>query len=544
MASSLLTGVSGLLANQRFLEVIGNNIANANTNAFKSQRVVFSDLLYETIRPATSGSGDDTGGVNPRQVGNGVAMAQTDRRFTQGSIENTGEQFDLALNGGGFFVVSDGVDDFYTRAGAFNLDAENKLTTSEGLRVQRFGTVGEAEGFQQDGDGSINIPLGQAIAGIQTTEISLLGNLDSSSPYDQAEVATSSTPFMASGVPATGTTLLNDLASNTVDYVIGDHITLSGQNADGTQISTAPIPVDGTTTMQDLINSINATVTGFSASLTGGNIVLTADNAGAGSFDLVIRDDSSNIAGRTSFSDHLFQVTTEGQDMVPFPINIVVYDSRGDGHELMLNFERQSDDVWQLNATMDPQDGTVVDGLIDNISFNDRGELIATGDTLLELNIVGISQPMQINVDFNQGAADSLTHYQADSTIEKTQDGAAPGILTVAEIGMDGLITGRATNGVTVELAQLAIASFENPRGLAGIGGSLFRASLNSGLGDIGVAMSGDRGGIQSGSLESSNVDMAFEFTRLIVAQRGFAANARTITISDEVLEELTNMIR
>ena len=230
--------------------------------------------------------------------------------------------------------------------------------------------------------------------------------------------------------------------------------------------------------------------------------------------------------------------------MVPFPINITIYDSRGGGHELMLEFERQSDDFWQLTARLDPQSGVVTDGLIENIAFNDDGQLIATGDTVLEMNIVGIAQPMQINVDFNQGAADSLTHYKADSSVEKTQNGAAPGVLTIAEIGADGLITGRATNGVTVELAQLAVASFDNPRGLAGLGSSLYRESLNSGLGDIGVAMSGDRGSIQSGSLESSNVDMAFEFTRLIVAQRGFAANARTITISDEVLEELTNMIR
>lgn len=124
------------------------------------------------------------------------------------------------------------------------------------------------------------------------------------------------------------------------------------------------------------------------------------------------------------------------------------------------------------------------------------------------------------------------------------QNGFAPGSLASINVSSDGIIAGVATNGRTFEVAQLAIASFRNVKGLQGRGNNLYEESLNSGPVQLGTALSGDRGSISVGQLEGSNVDIAFEFTRLIVAQRGFSANARTITVTDEVLEELTNLIR
>ena len=127
MPNALLTGVSGLLAHQRLLEVVGSNISNVNTTAFKAQRAIFADLMYETIQPATSANEGNRGGTNPNQIGLGVKIAQTDRKFSQGSLENTGEQFDLAVDGPGFFVVTDGLSEFYTRSGMFSLDNEGIL---------------------------------------------------------------------------------------------------------------------------------------------------------------------------------------------------------------------------------------------------------------------------------------------------------------------------------------------------------------------------------------------------------------------------------
>ena len=138
MPNSLLTGVSGLVAHQRLLDVVGNNLANMNTTAFKSQRILFGDLLYETIQPATSSNEGSNGGTNPNQIGGGVKVAGTDRSFGQGALENTGGQFDLAISGGGFFSVTDGNRDYYTRAGAFSLDEQGFLVAPGGFHVKRF----------------------------------------------------------------------------------------------------------------------------------------------------------------------------------------------------------------------------------------------------------------------------------------------------------------------------------------------------------------------------------------------------------------------
>jgi flagellar hook protein FlgE len=145
MTQTLLTGASGLLSHQRKLDVVANNLANLNTTAFKSQRILFSDLLYTTIQPASSGTNADFGGTNPRQAGFGVSVAQTSRNHGQGVLTASGSTFDFAIQGEGFFVVSDGTTS-YTRAGAFSLDSNGYLVDpATGAFVQRFGTLGEGQ---------------------------------------------------------------------------------------------------------------------------------------------------------------------------------------------------------------------------------------------------------------------------------------------------------------------------------------------------------------------------------------------------------------
>ena len=170
MGSALNIGVTGLIAHRRMLDVVGNNLANVNSIAFKSQRALFTDLLYETLRPATGSSSASIGGSNPIQVGSGVKVAQIDREFSQGSLELTGGQYDFAIQGDGFFVISNGIEELYTRSGAFALDASQRLIDpSTGFRVMRQGSTGEpsgtAIGFQTPGDDGILIPLGTTIPG-------------------------------------------------------------------------------------------------------------------------------------------------------------------------------------------------------------------------------------------------------------------------------------------------------------------------------------------------------------------------------------------
>jgi flagellar hook protein FlgE len=546
MSSSFLTGVSGLRAHQTLLEVVGNNIANVNTTGFKAQRATFADLMYQTMRPA-SGPSEAVGGTNPYQIGLGVRLAQTDRTFTQGGLETTGKPYDLAINGGGFFVVNDGVSDFYTRAGDFNVDQSNYLVNSSGFRVARLPGVGEPDGvnpgFQIPGDAGIRIPIDASMPGMTTSSVTVTGNLNAALTPPLEEVMVSRVPFSTSTGPATGATLLNDLDSLISSYVAGDAIVVSGTDADGSDRN-ASLNVTAASTLQDLVDTINSTFTGFVADVTDGNLVLTANDTGPAQFSVILRDESGN-AGQTNFALHEPRTLIDGKLADSQETQITVYDVRGGAHQVTLNFEKQTDDVWRLTASMPFADGVVIDNEVPNIEFHDDGTLRNTGDPNLVFQFDGIATPQTVQLSFaSPTGSEQLRHREDSTTFQQQQDGLPPGILVSASVDHSGRVQGLASNGRTFTLAQLAIANFRNPEGLLAAGDTLFQTTPNSGDPEIGEAGAGSRGQIFGSHLESSNVDLAYEFTRLIVGQRGFSANARTITVADEVLEELTNLIR
>lgn len=334
-----------------------------------------------------------------------------------------------------------------------------------------------------------------------------------------------------------------------MDYVAGDSLTISGSDTDGSSINTT-LPVDGMTTLGDLISALDGAYANASANLDGfGNLRLTADSVGDTFLGLSIVDTSGN-AGFTNYTNHAAEVLTDGKVGDAVETAIEVYDVRGNGHKVNLSFSKQGNDVWDMTASLPATEGTVIDGSVQQIQFSEDGSLqqvsgTGTGDANLIFQFNGVSAPQSVSVSFGQnGTFDALTHLALDSSIQREQDGFAPGTLTGVNISADGVIEGVATNGRKFPVAQLAIANFANPNGLLGQGENYFTSSLNTGAPQIGPAASGGRGTITGGQLEQSNVDIASEFTKLIVAQRGFSANARTITVSDEVLEELTNLIR
>ena len=178
------------------------------------------------------------------------------------------------------------------------------------------------------------------------------------------------------------------------------------------------------------------------------------------------------------------------------------------------------------------------------MTFNENGSFALAGtdgigDANIEIQFDGITAPQTLQLDFS-----GLTHLANDFLITQSQDGIPPGTLTSVAVSTSGELSGLASNGRALPLAQLAIASFSNSSALDAIGSNYFKQSISSGEAALGTGTSGSRGQIMGGQLERSNVDIAQEFTQLIVAQRGFSANARTITVSDEMLEELTNIIR
>lgn len=554
MSNALITAVSGLNSHQRMLEVIGNNLANLNTTAFKSRRTLFADLLYETVRAASGSASGEQGGVNPAQVGSGSRVSRIDLQFAQGNFETTGAQLDFALQGNGFFIVNDGTQNLYTRAGAFGVDDSGTLIDpATGYRVQRFDGVGEPDGvhpaFQVPGDSSIHIPFGAVIPGGATTTAELRGNLPSTASGPVAQVASSFSPWESGGTAATAATLLNNLDLNNAAYGAGDSITITGTDHDGSPVSTS-FAVTATTTVGDLVAAIDAAFSGATAALgTDGRITLTADAEGSSFLSLSLADAGTNVGG-TDFASNPAIVSTTGADGDTVQASFEVFDERGASHFVNLTFQKQVDGTWNVSSNLNPADGTIVDGIIESIRFNSDGSFAAvdgvgTGDANLIFQFTGATAPQTVALRFGSaGEFDGMTELAMGASLAAQQDGYAPGSLVSVQIRGDGTLEGVTSNGYTFPLAQLAIASFLNPNGLAARGDNYFEPTLASGDVEIGAALSGSRGAIRGGQLEQSNVDIALEFTRLIVAQRGFSANARTIRVTDQVLEELTNLIR
>lgn len=535
MSNSLSAGLAGLRAHQQYIDVVGNNIANANTPGYRGQRALFSELLAATIRPA-GGPGANVGGTNPMQVGLGVRIGSIATDTGQGGLISTGRSLDLALEGAGFFVLSDGVQRYFTRIGSFGFDSNQDLVdTRTGLRVLSPGSQ------------PIRIDATQTLPAKPTTKVTFQGNLPAKVTGPKAQVLTTAGAFLdTSDAPAVGTTDLSDLKDNSVDYVDGDTITITGTDSDGSAISatfTYGAGNDGTT-VDDLVTFINSQFTGATVSLeTDGNLKFTSNTPGPSSIGLQIKNDP-----KTSWATHAFSTTTTGTGPDKVDTSIEIFDAAGISHNVTLQFERQTDGSWNLNASMPEDDGTVDVADITNIQFGADGTFSGVFGATTELQFSFTGQPGVQSVAIQLGTPGStsgVTQYGDEATAQaKAQDGFGAGVLTTMSFNGAGKLIGFFSNGVQQELAQIAVATFANQEGLTRQGETMYTETANSGVAILGSAQSGSAGVVRAGSLESSNVDIAREFVNLIEAQRGFQANARVISATDQLLAELVNIIR
>ena len=424
MMRSLYAGVTGLRNHQTRLDVIGSNIANVNTVGFKKSRVTFRDALYQNLRGASSPQAN-RGGTNPQQIGLGMNLSTVDVIQDGSSSQSTGKTTDLCIQGNGFFVISDGSRNYFTRAGNFDFDTQgNYVSMSNGFKVM---------GYLADANGALNldnlVPIStlnyKTLAPKATAEVNLSGNLD------------------------------------------------------------ATLPV----------------------------------------------------------YDVLDPTTFTGQKIIPKS----VYDSLGYEHTLTLTLTKTGVGAWDIGWEIDNGDGTTETGGPDAFTFDSTGKLDVAGGSINEINITttGINaatgaNEMGITVDFSV-----LSQYDSENTAwAESQDGYQQGDLDNYTIDVTGTIMGKYSNGLTQNIGQVATSSFQNPGGLLEVGETMFAQSNNSGDAQIGQPGLSGRGSIIPGSLEMSNVDLSQEFTDMIVTQRGFQANSRIITTSDEMLQELVNLKR
>jgi len=420
MLRSMYAAISGLKNFQTKLDVIGNNISNVSTYGFKKGRVTFQDLLSQQVSGASAPS-FNRGGVNPQQVGLGSKIASIDTITEQGNLQTTGRSLDLAISGDGYFVVQDGFNQYFTRAGNFYLDRDGSLVNADGLRLMGYGL---------DANGALDktrlqkLTINeQAIHQPMTKFITLTGNLK---PDDFIDLAT-------------GTAKAGNF---TTDFKIFD---ANGKGHDAT------IVLDTPTSSQ--IDPADPSKGYYVKSLT---------------FTITAAGDGTPHTGTITFKpDGTVESITPTSDTFNFGADGVVN--------------------------------------IQNLDF----------DTLTLLS----NMPENADIVGDVATLDSFS------------------------IGSSGEIYGVLSDGSVQLLGQIVLSQFNNPGGLTKAGSNLFKASANSGEPMIGTAI--DAGStIQPGALEMSNVDLSEEFTGMIEAQRGFQANARVITTSDQILQELVDLKR
>jgi len=561
MSFALTAGVTGLQAHQKMLDLAGNNLANVNTTGFKSSKITFSELLSQTIQKASQPT-SGIGGTNPQQLGSGVGVANINRDMSQGNIVDTGQPLDMAIDGEGYFVLNDGEKSVFTRIGSFGVDADSMLVDpSTGYRVQRLGSEGEIEGFQNPSVSDISIPYNTALPARATSNITVSGNLSSDGTMARAALLNSDQAYTIGGNVAQATTLIKDLGEFSGNFGAAQTgtITITGSTRDGTAITAAnTIAVDATTDMQDIIDKLNTLLdsgatTGSTASLTSDGKIKVVDNTTGYSKTDINMSYTSSASGTDKLTmPNYFEIVTAGGNEVK-TVNISVVDSQGGKHTLNAAFVRtDTTGTWDLVLTSLTGDvHAITERRIEGLQFNNAGAYIGIAGSS-ETPTFGIrfahdpssTQTLTVNMG-TVNSYDGLTQFSGASTaVVNKQDGYEAGRLSSLTVNKDGTLVGAFSNGIKKNIASIQIALFQNPAGLESVGKGYYIASANSGEPIATTALNGGAGKLAGSSLEKSNVDVASEFVNMIEAQNGYQANARTIRVATDILRELTSLIR
>lgn len=552
MMRSMYSAVSGLKTHQTRMDVIGNNIANVNTVAFKSSSVTFSDILYQTTSNASGANATTgTGGVNAKQIGLGTTAAATKVSITSaGASETTGNPFDIRLtdkNSTNFFIVNNGSENVFTRSGSFYVDGSGNLCmSSTGYTVMGW-QVDETTGeIRKDTVSALRIMQEKNLTSAPeaTTQATIAGVLDE----NDADVKSDAGKVMNLnfydnlGYQYTAKFAIKATAKDG-EYTVELTSILDSNNKNITEGFTQAQMKDifGDTDTKTTIASYSSTLPGcgYTYDATNGKLTNTATGA-----DVTIDKNGTLADGTGKTIKDVFGVS-EGnlkniKDSAAATNDDYVFKNvdNGDGTHSYQIIKKSATSSLKFN-TEDGKFKSIGNGTEKSVELNLNNA---------KLNKNGNFQ--NITVDFSQclnyeNGGKSTIGADAGATDGKTGKGRKLGAMTGISIDTSGRIYGTYDNGNTELLGQIAVAQFSNASGLEKVGESCYRTTLNSGEFDgIGVEISADGSSMTTGELEMSNVDLSSEFTSMITTQRGFQANSRVITTSDTLLEELVNLKR
>lgn len=569
MMRSLYSGVAGLKTHQTRMDVIGNNIANVNTTAYKSSSMTFSELMSQTTQKA-SGANATTGvgGTNAKQIGLGVKAGAINTAITtQGSAQSTGNPFDIMITGDNFFVVSNGSENFFTRDGSFYVDgAGNLAMTSTGYNVMGWGVDETTGNIKQDTVTALRImsAANMTYPPEATTQANISGILDENDKdvtsangktvnlnfFDARGYSyTAKFTFKQSGEPNTNvysmelTKLLDSTGAeidisaldfgNRTQQKMETKVTLNTDAYmwDGKVLKTK----DGTTEVANLADIFNQD----------GSLITPQDDAAAQKQQKALDAIAKAYGYEGSTDEFLNLYITSAADPKQ---QLTMQDLLGN---MMAG---KNTDILPADGSTITMEGRYFEGT--TVVFNkDTAKLESVGGSTTNLGINAAFS--QLGGNFSDITIDlsECTNYdnKGTSTIGATSGdldglvgtGRRLGDMIGVSIQKDGMIYASYDNGMNKLLGQIATAAFANASGLEKEGDNLYSATLNSGEFDgIGVDITAGGGYMSTGQLEMSNVDLSSEFTEMITTQRGFQANSRIITVSDTLLEELTNLKR
>lgn len=547
MMRSMYSAVSGLKTHQTRMDVIGNNIANVNTVAFKSSSVTFSDILYQTTSNASGANATTgTGGVNAKQIGLGTTAAATKVSITSaGASETTGNPFDIRLtdkNSTNFFIVNNGSENVFTRSGSFYVDGSGNLCmSSTGYTVMGW-QVDETTGeIRKDTVSALRIMQEKNLTSAPeaTTQATIAGVLDE----NDTDVKNDAGRVMN----------LNFYDNLGYQYTAKFAIKATGTDGKYTVELTSVLDSNNKNITAKLSKQDMAKIFGnYQADATLGQYGLSKDyefknnkyvrKADNKEFEVDQTDSTLFKAAdgtKVSITEIFSGITTTIANNIKNGTNNykVKLDTKT-GQATVTGEKTSYDLVFDTSTGKFASIGGDTPSKMLNMSVLSSGLLNNNGNF------------QNITVDFSQclnyeNGGKSTIGADAGATDGKTGKGRKLGAMTGISIDTSGRIYGTYDNGNTELLGQIAVAQFSNASGLEKVGESCYRTTLNSGEFDgIGVEISADGSSMTTGELEMSNVDLSSEFTSMITTQRGFQANSRVITTSDTLLEELVNLKR
>lgn len=555
MMRSMYSAVSGLKTHQTRMDVIGNNIANVNTVAFKSSSVTFSDILYQTTSNASGANATTgTGGVNAKQIGLGTTAAATKVSITSaGASETTGNPFDIRLtdkNSTNFFIVNNGSENVFTRSGSFYVDGSGNLCmSSTGYTVMGW-QVDETTGeIRKDTVSALRIMQEKNLTSAPeaTTQATIAGVLDE----NDADVKSDAGKVMN----------LNFYDNLGYQYTAKFAIKATGTDGKYTVELTSILDsnnkniIDGWS--QADISSLFGTVDtnavvgkykfadGFKTK--GNKIIAVTDKDG----EVELTDNGNGtFTGRGATATYNYKLS-DIYDGLSATIQGYIEngkkDEKGNPYSYSIDAATGEVTVTTTKASHELEFDTAT-GKFKSIGNEPKSVTLNLNTLTKGFNTNGNFS--NVNVDFTQclnygNGGKTTIGADAGATDGTTGKGRKLGAMTGIFIDTSGRIYGTYDNGNTELLGQIAVAQFSNASGLEKVGESCYRTTLNSGEFDgIGVEISADGSSMTTGELEMSNVDLSSEFTSMITTQRGFQANSRVITTSDTLLEELVNLKR